>query len=216
MSAFKNVHGWAYPEADDFMWREAKPDGSYQASHLAIAMQFVKDRRTAIDAGAHVGTWSKLMSGLFDRVIAVEPAVDTFECLQQNVRRFNLKNVDAVNVALGATAGYVSMALDGKPLAMNNTGGRYVRKGGTIRLETIDEWNLPSLSFLKMDIEGSEPDCILGASLTLSRCKPVVLWEDKSFCTRYGHDKDAPRHLLTSLGYRQLSRVSADEIWGPQ
>ncbi len=205
--------GWAYPDADDFMWREMREDGTYQSSHFSIAMQFVKDRRTAIDAGAHVGTWTRLMSVLFDRVISVEPAPDTFECLQANVRRFGLKNVDALNVAVGASHGFVSVAWDGNPAFKKNTGGRHIEKGGPIRLETIDQWNLPNLGFLKMDIEGSEPSCIIGASLTIARCKPVVLYEDKGFCRRYGHAKDAPKTLLQSLGYVRRARVDHDEIW---
>jgi FkbM family methyltransferase len=206
-------HGWSYPDADEQMWREQSIAGGYQASHLIEAMRYVTDKSLAVDGGAHVGTWSLTLSRVFRRVIAVEPAVDTFECLRANMARFDRTNVDTVNVALGLRSGFVTMALDGKPAKNKNTGGRHVERGGTIRCETIDDWNLPSLGFLKLDIEGSEPMALEGAALTLTRCKPVVLFEDKGFCTRYGYAKDAPQRILESFGYEHKARVGKDEIW---
>jgi FkbM family methyltransferase len=196
------------------MWREAGKDGSYQRDHFDVALSYVTDKRCAVDAGAHVGTWAWLMARHFSRVIAVEPADDTFECLKDNMRRFELANVEPVHVALGAKQGRVSLVLDAKQTARRNTGGRYVSAaGGTIRCETIDDWDLRSLGFLKLDIEGSEPDAIIGGALTLQRCKPVVLFEDKGFCTRLGHAKDATQTLLAGLGYVHRARVGHDEIW---
>ncbi len=127
--------GWAYPDVDDFMWRQQAIDGGYQTDHLTEAMRYVTDRSVALDGGAHVGTWSLHLSRLFRRVIAVEPAPDTCECLRANMARFDRQNVDTVNVALGSRAGFVTMALDGKPAKNKNTGGRHVELGGTIRCE---------------------------------------------------------------------------------
>ncbi len=212
----KQVKGWSYPDADDFMWRHMHADGSYQASHLMSAMGFVTDRRIAIDAGGHVGTWSKLMAGLFDRVIAVEPSADTFEALTANMRAFGCLNVECLNVAVGATKGLVTMVLDGAQAVRANTGGRYVRPGGVIPCEAIDDWHLASLGFLKLDIEGSEPLALQGAAETLQRCRPIVLFENKKFWKRYGLRSEAPQILLTSLGYRFLADAGCDAIWGPR
>ena len=213
----KHVHGWAYPDDDQFMASEMKPDGGYQSGHLEKAMTYVTDWALAVDAGAHVGTWTVPLAKRFQRVIAVEPAWDTFECLSANVRRFDLQNVELVNVALGATRGFVSMApLEERAAALANTGARFVQDGGQIRREALDEWNLPSLGFLKLDVEGSEVDAIQGAAFTLQRCKPVVLWECKGFWKRYGHGKDAPQVLLKSLGYREVAIAGCDRIWGPK
>ncbi len=212
----KTIKGWAFPDVDDFMVHEMKADGTYQKSHLLIAMGFVTDRRCAIDGGAHVGTWSKLMAGLFDRVIAVEPSADTFEALTTNLQTFDCLNVEPRQVALGATSGSVTMVLDGRQLALANTGGRYATAGGAIPCEAIDDWHLPALGFLKLDIEGSEVHALQGAAATLERCRPIVLFEDKKFWKRYGLKGDAPQTLLTSLGYRPLTRVGCDDIWGPR
>ncbi len=204
--------GWQFPDADDFMWREMRGD-TYQRLHFDAAMTFVTDTRCACDVGAHVGTWTKLMADRFDSVVAVEPASDSFECLRTNMRAFCVTNVVPRGVSLGAEQCYVSLTLNAKETARGNTGGRYVQRGGVILCETLDSWNLPSLGFLKIDAEGSEPDVIKGACFTIDRCKPVVLFEDKGFCTRYGYAKDAPARILTGIGYEHKARVGHDEIW---
>ncbi len=110
----KHVHGWAFPDADEFMAKELHEDGGYQSSHLRMALAHVTEWSLAIDGGAHAGTWTKPMAELFATVIAVEPSPDTYEALSENMRRFGVTNVDLRNVALGATAGSVSMVLDGR------------------------------------------------------------------------------------------------------
>lgn len=212
----KTIHGWAYPDVDDFMWREMKADGSYQAGHLRMAMNYVTNFSLAIDGGAHVGTWSKLLSPAFDTVIAIEPSPDTCEALVANMAAFNCHNVDIRPIAIGAAVGRVSMALEGRAALASNTGGRFVRAGGEIPVERIDDWNLPTCGFIKLDIEGSEPLALEGAREMITRCKPIILFENKGFCRRYGLRPDAAQELLTGLGYRELAVVKCDRIWGPR
>ena len=211
----KHVHGWAFPDADAFMANEMKPDGSYQAGHLAAALAHVTDWSVAIDGGAHVGTWSKTLSGRFARVLAIEPSPDTFEALVSNLQTFGCLNVEARNIAIGATGGRVAMHLEGRGVELKNTGARFARPGGTIPLETIDSWQLPSLGLLKLDVEGSEAAALRGAVDTLRRCRPIVIFEDKNLWSRYGEPRDAAAKVLRTAGYVQIQRVKMDEIWGP-
>lgn len=210
----KTVHGWKFPDVDEFMCHEMKADGTYQAGHLRLAMNYVTDFSLAIDCGAHVGTWSKLLASAFERVIAVEPSPDTCEALTANMAAFNCDNVDIRPIAVGAVVGRVQMALEGRAAEMANTGGRFVQPGGDIPVERIDDWNLPSCGFIKLDIEGSEPLALEGARETLLRCKPIVLFENKGFCRRYKLPADAPQRILTSVGYRELAIIKCDRIWG--
>jgi len=197
---------------------EMKPDGSYQRGHLERALTYVRDFSLAIDGGAHVGTWTKPMCAVFARVLAVEPSADTFEALTANVLVFGGANVTLHHAALGDTVGWVSMApLDPRAAALHNTGARFVRPGGTIPLLRIDDWQLPSCGFIKLDIEGSEPLALEGARETLRRCQPIVLFENKGFWRhRYHQLIDAPQRVLASVGYRELDIVGKDVIWGPR
>lgn len=209
----KREKGWYFPDADQFMVSELREDGTYQAANLLKALAFVTDWSLAIDGGAHIGTWSRLMAPRFQRVIAVEPSPDTYEALCANLYAFGCDNVDPRHIAIGSVPGQVSMTLDQKGASMANTGARFVQAGGTIPVERIDDWNLPSLGFLKLDIEGSEVDALEGARKTLRHCKPVVLFENKNLWRRFNHPKDAPQQLLKHLGFRQVALVSRDEIW---
>lgn len=216
----KYAHGWAFPDEDVFMMAELKADGTYQAANLHAALRYVTDWSLAVDGGAHVGAWTKPMAAKFARVIAVEPASDTYEALTANLAAFGCGNVDARHIAIGDKAREVRLVLDGRGATMRNTGARHiekhVRKGGeVVKCEPIDEWELPTLGFLKLDIEGGEPDAIAGARATIRRCHPVVLFENKGLCVRLGHSRNAVQRLLTELGYRHVESVSCDEIWLP-
>ncbi len=212
------VNGWHFPDADTFMANALRPNGEhdqwlYQITHLEAALRHVTNRECAIDGGAHVGTWSRVMAGFFSRVIACEPSPDTFDCLDLNLRD---TTVERMHVALGASFGSVDMTLLADQAAKGNTGARYVQAGGSVPMVTIDSWALPSLGLLKLDIEGSEYAALQGAVETLTRCRPIVLYEDKHLWTRhFGIPRDAVAKLLTSVGYRHLERISMDEIWGP-
>jgi FkbM family methyltransferase len=209
----KIISGWAYPDIDRFMAAEMKADGTYQRGHIDAAMHYVASRRCAIDGGAHVGTWSRVLSGLFARVVAVEPSADTHEALVANMRHFGCANVEIYHAALGAAAGFVSMTWDARAEQLANTGGRYVQTGTEIRRITIDSLQLDAVDFLKLDVEGAEVDALNGARDTIARCRPVVLFENKGFCRRFGHPPDGPHRVLASLGYHQVAVAGKDVIW---
>jgi FkbM family methyltransferase len=210
----KIVNGWAFPDEDDFMAKEMKPDGTYQLSHLLGALALCKGFDVVVDGGAHIGTWSKIFAERFKTVYAFEPSPDTFECLKHNLGQ--LTNIHFINKAMGKEPGKVTMTLEGfeRAIAMKNTGARFTKEGGSIDRITLDSLNLPALDFLKMDIEGGEPAALLGAEVTLLKYKPVVLFEDKGLWKRYGYRRDEPQKILTRLGAHQLTRIGTDEIWG--
>lgn len=209
--------GLAFPDADRFMVNEIKVDGSYQIENLKAALLYVRNWDCAIDGGAHIGTWSTVMSVRFEHVIAVEPSPDTREALAWNLSEAGCANVEIKEVALGEAPGLVEMQLDADQAQKANTGARFVTPGGSIPVETIDSWNLPSLGFLKLDVEGSEYAALRGSQDTLRRCRPVILFENKWLWTHhYGIPKEAVAKFLSGQGYRLLTQVSRDQIWGPR
>jgi len=206
--------GIAFPDADQFMVKEMKGDQTYQAEHLRDALRFVTEFGCAVDGGAHVGLWSRLMAHSFEKVIAFEPSPDTFECLRHNMQ--GLDRVQCEPYALGAAPGMVAMTLDAKNALRANTGARHVTAGGEIQVRTIDSFALDRVGFIKLDIEGSEPMALQGAADTIARCQPIILFENKSLWSRHFNlPADAVVRILTRYGYRHLSTVSHDEIWGP-
>lgn len=213
----KRLHGWAYPDADDFMCREMTPTGGYQADHLARALGYVTDFSVAIDGGAHVGTWSRILAGRFARVLAFEPAEDTHEALVANMATFGCANVEVFLQALGALPGRASIAWDPVQTGRKNTGGRYLTEGCTVDVVPVDSLALDSLGFLKLDVEGSEFAALVGARETIARCAPIVLVENKAlWATHFGLPRNAVESTLAGYRYRKLETVGRDEIWGPR
>jgi FkbM family methyltransferase len=209
----KLVKGWALPDFDEF-WKEILPDdGRYQYANLMAAVGQCRQRRTVIDGGAHIGTWSKVFAQQFDRVIAFEPSPDTYACLLHNVKA---ENVEFRNQAIGKKPGMVRMTLAGfeGTKRAGNSGSRYSVEGGDIERVTVDSLELDDLDLLKMDIEGGEVHALMGAKKTLARCRPVVLFENKWEWKRHGFGEFAPHELLTSLGAVKLDHVGIDEVWG--
>jgi FkbM family methyltransferase len=207
--------GMVFPVGDRFMASQVKGDGNYQRSHLDEALSKVKNFRTAIDGGAHVGTWSIPMAKRFHRVLAFEPSLDTFEALMKNLASHGSDNVQAFYNALGTKSHRVRMTITGfdKAIETGNLGARFVAAGDDVDVITIDSLELKDLDFLKLDVEGSEVAALKGAQDTLRRCKPLILFEDKGLWKRYGLKRNAPQEFLASLGAHKVARVSMDEIW---
>lgn len=193
---------------------EALAAGGWQLDRLDRALEFVTDWSLAVDGGAHVGSWTRAMAKRFDEVHAFEPAPDTFMCLQGNLA--GLLNVRLHNLALGAEEGTAGLADDGR-YALGNTGGRHLCGKGSIQIVPLDAMDLPSLGFLKLDVEGYELFALRGARGLLERHKPVVLIEDKiRMAHRYGLKPHAAAGFLESLGAREVATLGSDRVfaWG--
>lgn len=207
---FKN--GLAFPDADEYLFDRLPDSGVWQAEAFIEGLQACKNHRTALDGGAHIGTWSLALSEKFTNVIAFEPAPDTFEALTLNTGKTD--NITINNQALGQKHDHVKMTWTKKDKRRNHTGARYVKSGGTIKMIPIDYLNLHDLDFLKLDLEGAEPLALFGAVKTLKRCKPVVVFEDKGFCSRFNFGHDASRNILTKLGAVEFKKCGINRVWG--
>jgi len=54
------------------------------------------------DVGANIGLTALLFSGLAKRTYAFEPSPSTFDILKKNLERAAVRNVQAINLGLGA------------------------------------------------------------------------------------------------------------------
>lgn len=179
--------------------------GGAQVHHIAEAMKHVKRPRVAVDVGANVGTWTRVLGTLFDVVYAFEPAKDTFECLARNC-----PEAITIHAGLSDEPGMAQVMPDDK--YPDGTGSRWLKPGGEVRLLTLDSFHLvPDL--LKIDVEGMEYRVLKGAMETLLH-KPVIVIEDKAkLCERHGISPTAAWELLEAHGYRQVGKVGADRIY---
>lgn len=133
-----------------------------------------------LDCGASDGDFTReaLRMGAA-KVIAIELAPDTIECLRRNL---------AADIAAGRAAVYpkgvwdhddsLMLEVDDTNFAANSVVMRTGSMHPTVAvpLTTIDkivaELKLPRVDFIKMDVEGAEANAIAGARETLTRFKP--------------------------------------------
>jgi len=208
----KKVGGYWLPDEDRYFKQFFMKGDGFQIERLQEAMKHVKHFRTAIDGGAHVGSWTRYMAGRFEKVYAFEPARETFFCLERNTE--HLRNVQLEKAALGADYGMVAMTIDPKQWARGNTGSYYaeLNKGDT-PLIPLDSLGLYDVDLLKLDVEGAELLALEGARKTIEKCKPVVIMEIKAgYGARFGADDKAPLAFLQSMGARLVARIKADHI----
>ena len=76
-----------------------------------------------------------------------------------------------------------------------------------VEIITLDSLNLENVSFIKIDVEGHEPNVINGSLATIQRCKPVMIVEILGGVTleTASHEQleyiNNTKLLISSLGY---------------
>lgn len=188
--------------------RGPKPDD------LIEALQYVETKRVALDGGANVGSYTRIMLEHFETIYAFEPAPDTYEALVRNLEDWGVGDrVHVFQKALSDRDEKVDLGVGGGRRSLS----RRIVGPGDVSTLRIDDLELPVLDFLKLDLEGYEVRAIRGAQQTLRRCRPVVLFEDKPHKSElYGEPGEAHR-LLESLGARRLAcigRKRLDWVYG--
>ncbi len=134
-----------------------------------------------LDVGANMGcmalTMSRLRPGCM--VHAFEPSPETFAGLQANLRRNQATMVVPQRLAAGRQTGRLMFLNDQRSSATNRLLTRGSEAAGpTVEVDvvTLDDFlgaGGDEVAFLKVDVEGYEPDVLLGARhlLTSGRCK---------------------------------------------
>ncbi|WP_075220854.1 FkbM family methyltransferase [Acuticoccus yangtzensis] len=180
-----------------------------QIHHLADALTSVTRRTTAIDAGANIGVFVRLLADHFDHVIAIEPAADAADCLRRNVADWGVaERVTLHEVAVSDHA--ESVRMEGR--RDRRTVTRHVEPGGDIPARPIDSLGATDVAFLKLDVEGYEERALLGAKETIMRDRPIIMMEVKEATnSRYGSSYGS-HELLVSFGYQLLRKIGEKEI----
>ena len=186
-------------------WVEGR--GSYQLRKLTRAMGFARQRRRAIDVGAHVGLWSMQLVRLFESVVAFEPLRAHRDCFERNV---DLERATVIPCALGAQRGAVRFRT-----GTGSSGDTWVVGPGMVPMRRLDEIGLDghAVDFLKVDCEGYELFVLRGAERLLRRYKPVVVVEQKPGKARkFGLDDTEAVDFLTGLGATLRDEIGGDYI----
>ena len=151
------------------------------------ASDYLYKESIIFDIGSNVGAFSLKLAktginlGYKDfKIYAFEPNKSIVDALIKNLTLNPdiSKNVEICNFALGNNNGYCSLDFNEN----NSGGGRITEKvGAEIPIKKIDtyveEEKIANVSFIKIDVEGFEPEVINGAEYTIQNHKPALFIE---------------------------------------
>jgi FkbM family methyltransferase len=125
-------------------------------------------RRVCVDIGGHVGLWAMWLAPAFRELHSFEPTALHADLFRHNVPD---TNVTLHEVALGDGPGVCNVHWFGK-----SSGGTYIEPGiGDIEIRSLDSYELSSVDFVKIDVEGYELQVVHGARETLLRNRPMYV-----------------------------------------
>jgi FkbM family methyltransferase len=182
----------------------------YYEPELAYLEKALSPGKVFIDVGANFGVYALVASkivGATGRVTAFEPTAQTFEILQQNIELNHCANVRAVRVALAHSRGkawlYHGWDPVGNSLGMDPLCGDEGEEVQTDALDNLLEENgIDHVDVIKIDVEGAEELVLRGATRSLTRYRPVVIFEFNPGCAvRLGLSPGGARDFLEGMGY---------------
>lgn len=180
---------------------------------------YIHNAKVILDVGAHIGSHSMLYSKINPNAMihAFEPQKKMYSLLERNITHNAFSNIKIYNCALGHTERSIQLSAnirDGPyPFreiqyggdTPHNLGGIQIGKGGEDAfMTTIDRLNLTDCSFIKMDVEGAEPLVLMGASNTLNKFRPVIMFE-------YNH-KRITDEMIEMLDLHDIDMLSCFDI----
>lgn len=207
----------AHPEWDWASFQGSREALKYNRRDLAdlpVVLNSVPGRQVVVQAGGNLGLYAKALARDFETVYTFEPAPGTFAKLVHNAPEPNIVKLQAALGDSPRLIGLCDQRRDGKP--NNHEGIVHVSGAGTLPMLRLDDFRLPTVDLLYLDLEGYELFALWGAVETVARCRPVLAIEINKgieFCGYKGADV---RQWITDRGYRHVCRVHSDDIFVPE
>jgi FkbM family methyltransferase len=161
----------------------------------------------------HTIEWASSMTG-WGSVIAIEAQERIYYALAGNIAINNCFNALAVHAAVSSESGtmqipnpnYLTPSSFGSLELRQRPGNEFIGQpvnytDNTVLVPkmTLDEFNLPRVDFIKIDIEGMEMEALAGARETIKKYRPILLIE------KIKTDNRQLEHWLRDNGYRCLA-----------
>lgn len=156
------------------VWKFRVRDGTFDAGIIqevaydpfyAMSRLWIDENSTVIDIGAHIGAFSVLAAARGARVLALEPTLENFRLLEENLRLNRLPGiVKPIKAALWTTDGVLEIKKP-PPDEVNTGAGGFFYDDPRALTETVECISLSTLferegvercALLKMDCEGAE------------------------------------------------------------
>jgi FkbM family methyltransferase len=145
----------------------------------------VKPGDVIMDIGANIGSYTLRLArktGATGRVIAVEAMEGNAVLLRRNLEINNIANVTVIPFAIGATQTRVALYSKGHSSSTRLKEGDNFSQVGETEMTTgdrvVEQLQISHIDWIKMDIEGGEPDALRGMTQTIKNSRPRILFEN--------------------------------------
>lgn len=220
----KFVGGWYVPEQEQHLVEMMAPGSkqhrvvegrrTYQYHKQMACMRVIPEgvRHMCIDVGGHVGFWSYWLARDFSHVKAFEP-----HPLHQRLYKKNMQGRDNWEL-FGSGLGNEFIPSVQISEQADNTGNTHIVPEGEgkhhTEIHTLDSYNFSVVDFIKIDVEGYELQVVEGAAETITRCKPVMIVEQKGNDQKFfdAPERDKAVAFLHGLGMKTHRVMAGDHI----
>ena len=215
----KQDGNWIFCRERGFVWKLDRTSGVdnsiirtgfFEPQSIALVAQYVKPGMVIMDVGANFGYYAIQMSrfvGSNGFVHAFEPSSRFRERLLEHIRLNHCENIIVNGFGLSdkKQALQLQESVDTATLQWWYESTKPLRQE-QIQLVTLDsyveEHGINRVDFIKVDIDGHEPQFVTGATTTLKQFQPTILIEFMQLALKLNdHDVERLGHTLESLGY---------------
>jgi FkbM family methyltransferase len=168
-------------DAKDTLWLSR--NGVHEPFETALVHKLVGTGQVALDIGANIGYYTLLLArqvGPEGRVVAFEPDPTNFGLLRRNVEANGYRNVDLVPKALASETRKLRLYLSDENKGDHRTFATASEDRPSVEVQAVrlDEHfagKAPRIDFIKMDIQGAEPDALRGMQATIAAQRSLTM-----------------------------------------
>jgi FkbM family methyltransferase len=166
------------PRREKFYW-----SGTHEPAVQDAFVSFVPPGATVWDVGAHAGFYSFLAAHLVGpggSVLAFEPVPANLTRLRSGIVANGFNNITVCPRALAAAAGRATFFSSTNTSMGSLVPGQHHGEVFTVDTTTLDAiaQRAPTLpALVKLDIEGAEPEALIGGAELLLHARPILIVE---------------------------------------
>jgi FkbM family methyltransferase len=180
----------------------------HEPTEFSFLNDYLEKDMICLDVGANIGMYSLFMAKRSNQVIAFEPQVEAMSRLKSSITANGLSNITIVPKAISNQACKLALSLVGGDSAktyttMANSSKENQYLVDAISLDAFFQENpISRLDYLKIDVEGSEPDVLIGAQITIKEFRPLIQIEIVSAFQNRSEAFDFDfNEYFTNIGY---------------
>ena len=200
----------------DIIIKAMKNGDVFENEIIDAAAEFITKGSTVLDIGSNFGQ----MAVIFSRLVGPEGKVYAFEADQfiydllcRNIKENNCDNVEPKFGAVWHNDG-LELFYPEPDFEKFGSYGSYgidpnAKTGRTVRSFTIDSLNIEGpISFIKVDIQGSDLFALIGARKTIEKNQPAIIFEyEEQFQNDFGTSFEDYKKFIKEIDYILISEI---------